>query len=120
MTSTQNKTIAFCIEVLTVGGAEQMVVAMANQFIARDWQVHMICLTKEGELATELHSDVALHVLNKKPGVDLRLPRRLRALIKGINPTAVNSHLWTANLWTRLSLLGSVIPVVVTEHSRDT
>jgi len=115
-----NKTIVFCIEALTVGGAEQMLVAMANQFIARTWQVHMVCLTKEGELAENLHDDVHLHVLNKKPGVDMQLPRRLRALVQGINPTAVNSHLWTANLWTRLSLLRTGIPVVVTEHSRDT
>lgn len=116
---TQEKTIVFCIEALTVGGAEQMLVAMANQFIARDWRVHMVCLTKEGELATELHSEVKLHVLNKQSGADLRLPRRLRALLKGINPTAVNSHLWTANLWTRVSLLAAGIPVIVTEHSRD-
>jgi len=115
----QTKTIAFCIEALTVGGAEQMLVAMANQFVARDWQVHMICLTKEGELASQLHGDVKLHVLNKSAGADFRLPRRLRALVKGINPTAVNSHLWTANLWTRISLLGAGIPVIVTEHSRD-
>jgi len=118
--STQTKTIAFCIEALTVGGAEQMLVAMANQFIARGWQVHMVCLTKEGELASELHAEVKLHVLNKQSGVDLRLPSRLRALLKGINPSAVNSHLWTANLWTRVSLLGAGIPVIVTEHSRDT
>lgn len=113
------KTIAFSIEALTVGGAEQMLVAMANQFVARGWQVHMICLTKEGELATQLNDSVKLHVLHKKPGADLRLPRRLRALLKGINPTAVNSHLWTANLWTRVSLLGTSIPIVATEHSRD-
>jgi len=118
--ATDTKTIVFCIEALTVGGAEQMLVAMANQFISRNWQVHMICLTKKGELALELHDDVKLHVLKKRPGVDLRLPRRLRALIKGINPIAVNSHLWTANLWTRVSLLGTGLPVIVTEHSRDT
>jgi len=119
-TNVNSKTIAFCIEALTVGGAEQMLVAMANQFIDRGWQVHMVCLTKEGELAELLHKDVKLHVLNKKPGADLRLPRRLRALLQGIKPQAVNSHLWTANLWTRVSLLGSSIPVIATEHSRDT
>ncbi len=118
--ASESKTIVFCIEALTVGGAEQMLVAMANQFVLRNWQVHMICLTKEGELASQLSEEVKLHVLNKRPGVDLRLPRRLRALIKGIRPTAVNSHLWTANLWTRVSLLGSRVPVIITEHSRDT
>jgi len=115
-----NKTIVFCIEALTVGGAEQMLVAMANQFVLRGWSVHMICLSKAGELADKLDSQVNLHIMHKKPGIDLHLPRRLRALLKGIQPTAVNSHLWTANLWTRLALFRTSIPVIVTEHSRDT
>jgi len=94
------KTIVFCIEALTVGGAEQMLVAMANQFVSRGW--------------------VHIHVMYKKSGIDLRLPKRLRSLIKGMGPTAVNSHLWTANLWTRVALIGTSIPIIVTEHSRDT
>lgn len=113
------RTVVFCIEALTVGGAEQMLVAMANQFVGRGWRVHMVCLTKEGELASRLRSEVELHVLHKKPGVDLKLPRKLRALVQGINPNAVNSHLWTANLWTRIALARTGIPVVATEHSRD-
>jgi len=113
-------TIVFCIEALTVGGAEQMLVAMANQFVLRGWSVHMICLTKAGELAQMLDSQVNVHVMNKKSGVDFRLARRVRALVKGIQPTAVNSHLWTANLWARIALFGTSIPIIVTEHSRDT
>jgi len=88
--------------------------------VLRGWSVHMICLTKAGELATRLDSQVNIHVLNKKSGIDLRLPNRLRALVSGIQPAAVNSHLWTANLWTRIALFGTTVPVIVTEHSRDT
>jgi len=113
------ETVIFCIEALTVGGAEQMLVAMANQFAADGWQVHMVCLTKPGELAADLTDAVTLHVLDKKPGIDIGLPKRLRSLVKQINPHSVNSHLWTANLWTRLSLIGSGNRVFVTEHSRD-
>jgi len=40
-------------------------------------------------------------------------------LIKTIKPAAVNSHLFTANLWTRIALFFTGIRVVVTEHSRD-
>jgi glycosyltransferase involved in cell wall biosynthesis len=120
MSSVHPKCIVFCIEALTIGGAEQMLVAMANQFVQRHWQVHMVCLAKPGELADKLDENISLHILNKKPGIDLSLPKRLRALISEINPVAVNSHLFTANLWTRISLLRSGIPVVVTEHSRDT
>ncbi|MEE9335520.1 MAG: glycosyltransferase [Granulosicoccaceae bacterium] len=111
--------IVFCIEALSVGGAEQMLVAMANQFADDGWLVHMVCLSKAGELADGLNAKVTLHVLDKKPGVDIGLPSRLRSLVKTINPYTVNSHLWTANLWARLSLIGSGYRVFVTEHSRD-
>ncbi len=97
-----------------------MLVAMANQFVARGWDVHMICLTKAGELADRLDDQVNLHVLNKKSGVDWQLPKRLRALVQGIAPVAINSHLWTANLWTRIAMFREPTRVVVTEHSRDT
>lgn len=114
------RSVAFCIEALTVGGAEQMLVAMANEFVTRGWQVHMVCLTARGELADRLSTDVTLHVLGKRPGADWRLPGKLRKLIKRLQPDVVNSHLWVANLWVRLSLVGSGIPVIATEHSRDT
>ena len=111
--------VAFVIEALTVGGAEQLLVAMANSLARRGWQVHMICLTRAGELATRLELDVRLHVLDKRPGIDVRLPRKLRRLVRDIAPRTVNSHLWVANVWTRASLVGTGIPIVVTEHNRD-
>jgi len=114
-----SKRVALCIEALSVGGAEQMLVALANAFVERGHEVHMVCLTEAGELAPRLDSNVQLHVLHKKPGLDLALLPRLRACINHIDPYAINSHLWVANLWVRLALLGTDHPVVVTEHSRD-
>lgn len=111
--------IAFTIEELSVGGAERMLVAMANEFVGLGWQVHMVCLRRAGELSAELDGRVTLHVLDKSAGVDLTLPRKLKRCLEHINPTCVNSHLWVANVWTRIALLFSSIPVIVTEHSRD-
>lgn len=112
-------TIAFCIEELSVGGAEHMVVVLANEFVKRGWRVHVVCLTAAGELVTRLAAGVQLHVLHKKRGIDLFLPWRLSQCIRAIRPDVINSHLWVANTWTRVSLLGNSIPIVVTEHSRD-
>ncbi len=114
-----NTVIAFVVEELSVGGAEQMLVAMANEFIARQWRVHMVCLRAAGELAAGLDESVTLHVLDKQPGFDKALPRKLNRCIRAINPVAVNSHLWVANTWTRIALCFTTIPVVITEHSRD-
>ncbi len=111
--------LVFVIEALTVGGAEQMLVAMANRFVERGQPVHVVCLTQWGELADNLDPRIQRHLLDKKPGIDVRLPGKIRKLIRTINPAAVNSHLFTANLWTRIGLLFSGVTVVVTEHSRD-
>lgn len=118
--SAENRRLAFVIEALTVGGAEQMLVAMANRFVARGWTVHMVCLTTAGELAAKLHTSVHLTVLDKRPGLDWRIAQRLRKLLLNIDPCAINSHLWTANLWTRVALPLTRHRIVVTEHSRDT
>jgi len=111
--------IMFVIEALTVGGAERMIVDLANEFSRRGDQITVVCLSSRGELADALSADVKLHVLNKKPGADLSIVKPLRALIDLEQVDVVNSHLWTANLWTRLSLIGRNVPVVVTEHNRD-
>ena len=118
--SNRSHIVAFIIEELSVGGAEQMLLAMANEFVELHWEVHVVCLKDAGELASTLNDAAQLHVLGKSPGVDLGLPGRLYRCLRSINPICVNSHLWVANLWTRIALLRSSIPVIATEHSRDT
>ncbi len=113
-------TIAFTIEELSVGGAEKMLVAMANDLADSGWLVHVVCLAKGGELASELDERVVLTVLNKKPGADVMLLWKLNRCLTWINPMCVNSHLCVANTWTRAALAISGIPVIATEHSRDT
>lgn len=114
-----SRNIMFVIEALTVGGAEQMVVDLANEFSSRGDRVLLVCLSMPGELAEKLDSQVQLEVLNKRPGIDLGIARKLRHLARRHDIKVVNSHLWTANLWTRLALFRSGIPVVSTEHNRD-
>ena len=68
-----NDRLVFVIEALTVGGAEHMLVAMANRLCRAGWQCHVICLTKAGDLAENLIDGVVQHVLDKSPGLDLSL-----------------------------------------------
>lgn len=113
--------ILFVIEALTVGGAEQLVVELANRFLASGrWLVDVICLTEAGALATKLDDRVTLHVLNKELGLDWRLLTALPNLIKQLSPSVINSHLWTANTWVRATRCQRYAPIIVTEHSRDT
>lgn len=118
--SAESSVVAFVIEELTVGGAESMVVAMANEFLVLGWQVHVVCLRAAGVLAADLDDDIEVHILDKQLGLDVVLAYRLNRCIHKISPDVVNSHLWVGNTWTRVALFASRIPVVVTEHSRDT
>ena len=61
------RALVFVIEALTVGGAEQMLVAMANRLSAEGWPVHLICLTKAGELAANLDSRICLLYTSPSP-----------------------------------------------------
>jgi len=112
------KTVLFAIESLTVGGAERVLVNLANQFNHTRWQVHVVCLAEAGALANDLRKEITLHTLHKKPGFDTRLFYQLHQLIRQISPDVINAHLWTANTWLRASNLSS-IPIFVTEHSSD-
>ncbi len=115
---TSKKTILFAVESLTVGGAERVIVNLANQFNSETWNIHVACLATAGELAADLSPNVTLHCLNKKPGFDLGLVNKLRRLLKEVKPDIINTHLWTANTWLRAVNLNK-IPIFVTEHSRD-
>ena len=119
LVSGEGAVLALIIEELTVGGAESMVVAMANEFVNRGWQVHVVCLRDAGVLASRLDERIKVHILNKQPGFDLALAFRLNRCLRKITPVVVNSHLWVGNTWTRVALFPTRIPVVVTEHSRD-
>lgn len=113
------RVIAFTIEELSVGGAERMLVAMANEFAQLGWVVHVVCLTRAGDMAGDLDAAIQVHVLNKRPGLDINIALKINRCIRKIDPVVVNSHLWVANAWTRIGLYYSRKVLVATEHSRD-
>ena len=114
-----SRRLMFIIEALTVGGAERMVIDIANALAARGDDVHVVCLTTPGDLSNGLDASVHFHVLDKKPGIDISIVGKIRRLVTSLKIDVVNTHLWTANTWTRFALSRSGIPVVVTEHNRD-
>ncbi len=113
------KTVLLAIGHLRVGGAERVVMELANRLDRSRWRPHVAALGEAGPLAAAL-ADVPLHVFHKRPGLDPGLRRRIRTLLREIRPALVNSHLWTANTWLRLAVPAEGPPVVVTEHNRDT
>ena len=93
-------------ESLEVGGAERVVVTLANA-LAREHQVSVVCLKQGGILAQQLHSSVPWQAIGKREGADPRALGRLAGLLRRERPDVIHTHDWgvflDAMLASRLS-----------------
>jgi glycosyltransferase involved in cell wall biosynthesis len=106
---------------LEVGGAEHEVVDMAMRLTGRGWSVAVVSLKPSGPASERL---VLAGIGVEHLGLDraYRLPRayaRFRGIMRRLRPRVVHSHMFHANVFTRLTLLGSgaVPPLINTSHS---
>lgn len=106
--------IVIAITSLGVGGAERLVTALADRYVADGHQVVLVRFHGEAELRP---SDPRVHLENlemrRTPLGVLAAMRRFRQLIKAFRPNVVNSHLVHANILTRLLRLVTSIPRLV-------
>lgn len=86
--------ILHLIESLEFGGAEKVVVTLANA-MACAHEVTVCCAKRTGELARELDSSIRVHCLDAREGNDPRLPFRLAALVRREGAQVVHSHNWS-------------------------
>jgi glycosyltransferase involved in cell wall biosynthesis len=109
--------IAFFLPSLVGGGAERVIVNLAQGITERGLRVTLVLAAAEGVLLDQLPSAVRL--------VDLRAPRVLRSLVplagylRRERPRVLVSSMGHANLvalWAG-RLAGGVTPVIVTEHN---
>jgi glycosyltransferase involved in cell wall biosynthesis len=111
--------VVFAIGGLVVGGAERLVIEMANHFAEIGWISQVLCLDQAGIMSDDLSKKVLLTVLKKKSGYDFSLIMKIRRFVDHYKPDVINSHLWTANTWMRAALIDKKVPIVITEHNRD-
>jgi len=81
------------IESLEFGGAEKVVVDLANALVERV-PVGVCCVKRIGELRDALDARIAVHCLNKQEGNDFGLARRLARLASEGGYDVVHSHTW--------------------------
>ncbi len=103
---------------LSSGGAERQVVTIATSQ-AKQHSVIVCCFEGGGELIVELEdAGIEVIVLNKKVGFDLAALLNLKKILSTREIDLVHSHIWSANLWTRLAaILARTKYVVIHEHS---
>lgn len=110
--------ILIAITSLGVGGAENVVVNLAEELYARGHQVKILYLTGEA-LIKPKNANIELINLNMNKGLDFpKVYLRTRKIIKSFKPDIVHSHMYHANILCRLVRIRSEIPkLICTSHS---
>ena len=85
--------ILHIIESLEFGGAEKVVVSLANS-MAGTQQVSICCVKTIGALAVELDKRIDVFCMNKPEGNDYLLPFRLARILRRNNYDVVHTHNW--------------------------
>jgi len=86
--------ILHVIDTLEFGGAEKVLVALANA-AARRHEVSVCCLRRSGPLARELDPRIEVFSMDKGEGDDLLLPLRLGRRIAAGRHDVVHTHNWS-------------------------
>ncbi|MBL8514284.1 MAG: glycosyltransferase [Betaproteobacteria bacterium] len=81
------------IESLEFGGAEKVVIDLANAMAARHTVV-VCCVKKLGDLRNAVRADIPVLCLGKGEGNDWRVPFRLRDLMREHRIEVLHSHNW--------------------------
>lgn len=118
--------ITLVISSLSCGGAERVLVSMAKGFINRGHDVTVVTLSEKDNDFYALPSAcsrIALGVLGQSVNVaeairnNVKRITVIRQAIQSSTPDVVISFLRITNVTTILALLGTKLPLVVTEHN---
>jgi len=117
----KKKKILFITWALDVGGAERLIVKLAQNIPQDNYIVKVVCVTRKGVWAEELEEKgIEVVSMNKKIGFDPGVLFRLRSYLLEEKPDIVNTSIWTADLWGRAAaILAGVKHIIVTEQNVD-
>lgn len=118
--------ITLVISTLSCGGAERVLVSLAKGFIDRQHDVTIVTLSEKNTDFYQLPSEcsrLALGVMGESAGLfeairnNIKRVTVLRKAIQSTIPDIVISFLRITNVTTILALLGTNLPLIVTEHN---
>jgi glycosyltransferase involved in cell wall biosynthesis len=106
---------------MSIGGAQQVIRQLVENLDANFYEPEIVCLDNQlgeiGKLLTE--KGIAVHLLNRKPGLDFTLIKNLSDLIKKHDYHIVHSHQYTPYLYALLAaFFRRSVRVIFTEHGR--
>jgi len=104
--------ILHIIDTLEFGGAEKVLVALANAAAARH-EVAVCCLRRSGPLARDLDPRIPVFTMDKGEGDDFLLPLRLGRRIAAQRHDVVHTHNWSVFIEGGLAAMAARVPTVV-------
>lgn len=100
------RNIAFIIDTLETGGAENILVSLANNLAGKDFNIHLIATRSKGNFATRLKDNITIHELNKRPGWDFKAAKCLREVIHKNGIEVIHSHTHPSSYFITFAFLG--------------
>lgn len=121
----ESKSVCFVIHSLQAGGMERVMSELVNYFAAKGtYKVHLVLYGIKRELFYSVSKEVAIHVPpfefdnSKRTLYTFKTILFLRRTLKNINPISVLSFGETWNNMVLLALLGTKIPVYVSDRAQ--
>jgi len=105
---------------LVIGGTERVVCDLARAFNDEEFRTSVCCLDELGGFGEGLRQeDIQVHVLGRRPGIDLSLVHRLRRTYRQEKVDLVHAHQYTPYFYAATAAFGAkFVPVIFTEHGR--
>ncbi len=94
--------ILFIITGLKIGGAEKQVCDLSDHFISLGHNVQILSLTGMSELVPRSEALVHCLFMKKEPFTFISAYFKARRIIKNFKPDVVHSHMFHANIFSRL------------------
>lgn len=118
MTAATAPRVLFLTDSLRMGGIEQLVVRWSRARVAEGYSVEAAVLHPGGDLENDLRAmGVPVHALDKRPGLDWSVAKRLRLLARERRIDVIHTNDYAPWLYAVLSALGTRVRIVHTEHA---
>ncbi|BEB89302.1 glycosyltransferase [Escherichia coli] len=112
--------IVYVITGLTCGGAEHLMIQLADQMCLRGHDVNIICLSGVSEIKPVQKIDI--HYINMKKNVKglIKALVKVKKLITSLNPDLIHSHMFHANIFSRIiRVFTPSVPLICTAHNKN-
>ncbi|MDN4504260.1 TIGR03088 family PEP-CTERM/XrtA system glycosyltransferase [Alteromonadaceae bacterium BrNp21-10] len=111
--------IAHLIYRLDVGGLERVMINCINHLPSNGYQHIIISLTTASDFAKQLTGDIDIIALDKRPGADLSLHKRLYNVLRGRNVDILHTYNLATVEYHPVARLAGIKGHIHAEHGRD-